>query len=545
VKLEFWDGVNWYSVASESYLDNKTISIAGAVNGSGPLSSPINTSLSATQNMNGLSLKFNWSNSGSFAEYYVANNLQDSSPPPQFVYDVLVGGSGTLRGWQLIFQPGFSSQLLTNFQIDYIHPVSGRLTPFRINTYGSSLRTYFGTTIDLQGNNLVINSANPVNAQDLTTKNYVDSKVFNINSSTSGQLNINRLSGYPANSSVFLRGDGAWASPTSSIIDINSGTTGQLNISRLSGYPSNSSVFLNGSGNWIDPLNVTVNASAYNILVNNLNSGATNTGLIIRNNGNNAVEFGYNTSTNEAYVWASNTATLKFGTNSVKRMDIANNSGKVSFYDPSYNCYIRPASNFLDMKGLNVYNSVVSTIIETNASNENSSIVMNGDFMQFINPMDTLGFIFTDEDNSSMTSYVAYINSSGQIVSSSKEKKHSIRKKEHKDYLQRLNKLNIYSYGLKYQINKNDSTKEKSRKQIKMNELQIGVIAEEVAEIFDNATNLYKPLDESKKARPAHTPSLGVNYNTIICYTILAVQELAKKVEFLERKLEKAYNLQS
>ena len=76
-----------------------------------------------------------------------------------------------------------------------------------------------------------------------------------------------------------------------------------------------------------------------------------------------------------------------------------------------------------------------------------------------------------------------------------------------------------------------------------MNELQVGVIAEEVAEIFDNATNLYKPLDTVKKERPAHTPSLGVNYNTILCYTILAVQELTKKVEFLEDKLEKAYNL--
>ncbi|NDB86192.1 MAG: hypothetical protein EB127_26375 [Alphaproteobacteria bacterium] len=203
-----------------------------------------------------------------------------------------------------------------------------------------------------------------------------------------------------------------------------------------------------------------------------------------------------NNSTNEAYAWAAGTAALKFGTAGVKRMDIAGNSGKTSFYDPSYNCYIRPASNYLDMRGLNVYNSITSTIIETNASSETSSIVMNGDFMQFINPMDTLGFIFTDEDNASMTSYVAYINSSGQIVPCSKEKKHSIRKKEHKDYLQRLNKLNIYSYGLKYQINNSDSAKKRMRKQLKMNELQIGVIAEEVAVVEAVAEEEIPPATE-------------------------------------------------
>jgi hypothetical protein len=37
----------------------------------------------------------------------------------------------------------------------------------------------------------------------------------------------------------------------------------------------------------------------------------------------------------------------------------------------------------------------------------------------------------------------------------------------------------------------------------------------------------------------------GIDYNTLTCYFIMAFQELAKKVEFLERKFEKAYNLQS
>ena len=337
---------------------------------------------------------------------------------------------------------------------------------------------------------------------DASNKAYIDSKVFNINTNTSGQLNIDRLNGYPTNGAVFLNGNGTWENPRQF-------TTNASNVTNAGGF-----------------------------IVNNTNPAAIAAGLIVQNNGTINAEFGFNNSTNEAYAWATGTAKLKFGTSGIKRMDIAGNSGKTSFYDPSYNCYIRPASNYLDMRGLNVYNSITSTIIETNASSETSSIVMNGDFMQFINPMDTLGFIFTDEDNASMTSYVAYINSSGQIVPCSKDKKHSIRKKELKDYLQRLNKLNIYSYGLKYQINNSDSAKKRMRKQLKMNELQIGVIAEEVAEIFDNATNLYKPLDLSKKEKPAHIPSLGVNYNTILCYAILAIQELTRKVDILEQKLK-------
>lgn len=381
--------------------------------------------------------------------------------------------------------------------------VSTKLMTFNENNSDNFM---FYKTVSLN-NNKIINLATPTAGTDAVNKNYVDTKTFDINTATTGNLNIDRLQGYPANNAVFLNGNGTWENPRQFI-------TNALNVTTAGGF-----------------------------IVNNTNPAATGAGFIVQNNGVLSAQFGFNNSTNESYVWADGTATLKFGTAGVKRIDIANNSGKTSFYDTSYNCYIRPASNHLDMRGLDVYNSVISTIIETNANGETSSIVMNGDFMQFINPLDTLGFIFTDEDNSSMTSYVSYINGSGTYVVSSRDKKHSIRKKEHKDYLDRLNRLNIYSYGLKFEINKNDSDKKRNRKQIKMNELQVGVIAEEVLELFDNATNQYKPLDDSQKAIPSHTPSLGINYNTLLCYTILAIQELTNKVELLEQKLEKAYNL--
>ena len=486
MKLEFFDGSSWYSVASENFVNNINVNITGDITGSGVLSNSLSAILASTIGRTGNQV-FNFTGSNT-----------------SFNYDLTIPNSAnqTMKLRMNRANTGNGA----GYEFQFYAPTNGVDT----FTFGYNSGSQFGTVFSLANNSTVFNFnsyrlsgiTNPINSQDATTKIYVDNKIFDINTNTIGQLNINRLNGYPANSSLFLNGSGTWENPRQF-------TTNASNVTNASGF-----------------------------IVNNTNPAAVAAGLIVQNNGTINAEFGFNNSTNEAYAWAAGTATLKFGTASVKRMDIAGNSGKTSFYDPSYNCYIRPASNYLDMRGLNVYNSITSTIIETNAGGETSSIVMNGDFMQFINPMDTLGFIFTDEDNASMSSYVAYINSSGQIVPCSKEKKHSIRKKEHKDYLQRLNKLNIYSYGLKYQINNSDSAKKRMRKQLKMNELQIGVIAEEVAEIFDNATNLYKPLDLSKKEKPAHIPSLGVNYNTILCYAILAIQELTRKVDILEQKLK-------
>jgi hypothetical protein len=353
----------------------------------------------------------------------------------------------------------------------------------------------------------IYNLGSPINSTDAANKSYVDNKTFDINSNTTGQLSISRLSGYPSSSNAFLRGDGVWILPYINNLNISSDVsfanyrivnlanpinsqdavtknyadTFTLSPSRISGYPSNSSYFLRGDGAWATP------------------SGGGGSPY----------------------------------------------TGKFVFQESGYQIYIRASSNFLDLRAAYVYAQRTSAILETNSNNETCSLVMNGDFMQFINPIDTLGFIFTDEDNDPQTTYVGYIDNSGFHTSCSKDRKHSIRKKQHKNYLERLNKLSIYSYGLKYQVNPYDSDKKKKRKIRKMNELQVGVIAEEVAEIFDNATNQYKPLNKSINERPPDNPSLAVNYNTLLCYSILAIQELAKKVEFLEQKLEKAYNLQS
>lgn len=122
----------------------------------------------------------------------------------------------------------------------------------------------------------------------VATENFVNTKVFDINSNTSGQLNINRLNGYPASSSVYLRGDGTWNAPSFSNL-------------------------------------ITTSSISYEITINNTNASSTDTGLLVQNNGTDAVNFGFNNSTNEAYVWAYGSSTLKFGTNAIKRMQLLNN----------------------------------------------------------------------------------------------------------------------------------------------------------------------------------------------------------------------------
>ena len=102
------------------------------------------------------------------------------------------------------------------------------------------------------------------------------------------------------------------------VFDINSNTTGQLNINRLSGYPANSSVYLNGNSGWSDPLQITVNSTGYNVNVNNTNSAATFTGFAALSNGITNAQFGYNASTGTGYVWSS--GALLFYTNATAQM---------------------------------------------------------------------------------------------------------------------------------------------------------------------------------------------------------------------------------
>lgn len=336
-------------------------------------------------------------------------------------------------------------------------------------------------------------------------------------------------------------------------------------INKLAGYPNDAALFLNGSGIWSNPLFTDTNATTYRWQLNNTNLISHATGIIIQKNAVDMIEFGFNNSTNEAYVWAVDTASLKFGTAATKRMEILNNGyinafSKFIFLENSKQIYIRASSSYLDLRNANVRNSKASAILETNAYNETASIVMNGDYIQTIQTFDDLGFIFTDEDTDPATAYQSYISSNGSLVtSSSKQKKHSIRKKLHKNYLERLNKLNVYSYALKTPIANKDQEKTKIRKFYKNKQLHVGLVSEEVNELFDNATDNFKTIvfdkENKKEVRESigkYSPNIdeetyiankqlkrgdimGIKYDTLLCYTILAIQELTARLETLEK----------
>lgn len=139
----------------------------------------------------------------------------------------------------------------------------------------------------------------------VATETFVNTTVFDINSNTSGQLNINRLNGYPGSSSVYLRGDGTWATPpgsgTVTSVNIAGGsgltvsgspitTSGTITVSissiaitQIAGYSAApTDTFVRGNNSW---------SKIYSSIINfdtALNSGGQNinaqTGTLIANN---------------------------------------------------------------------------------------------------------------------------------------------------------------------------------------------------------------------------------------------------------------------
>ena len=199
----------------------------------------------------------------------------------------------------------------------------------------------------------------------VATENFVNTKIFDINSNTSGQLNINRLNGYPANSSLYLRGDGTWNAPSFSNL-------------------------------------ITTSSISYEITINNTNASSTDTGLLVQNNGTDAVNFGFNNSTNEAYIWAYGSSTLKFGTNAIKRMQLLNN-GTLDLL-----------TNNLITTG--TINAQTGTLIANNLAAYNSGVIV-------------CGHALSVQDTGTYKPYngsYGYLNSSGSVGTSTGQNPYSI-----------------------------------------------------------------------------------------------------------------------
>lgn len=466
--------------------------------------------------------------------------------------------------------------------------------------------SYVGRTL-IGGTGISITNGNGILDNPTISVSTID-----INTNTTGSLPIYRLAGYNiAPTTTFLKGDGNW-----SLVDINTNTTGSLLPSRISGYPSNSTLFLNGLGSWTTPAFpnlMTTSAITYSLTINNTNTSAISTHLLIQKNGVDASSFGFNSFTNEAYVWAYGTASLKFGTSNTMRMQILNNgtldlttnnlitSGSVSATTgtlkgnnlATHNSSSISVLNSLDMTGnkiiglgnpINNQDAATKFYVDNYGSLANNTINVNttGGFTNWLRRsnstktdtqvfgLTTFAFILenttgesagiafdgiTDtctvwtagdtgsylniQDEDEVNTRIAYVAATTGVwttVSSSK-RKHSIREKTNNNVLERFLQLSVKTYGYKYNST-NLSKKKKERIERKTNKMATGLVLEELFEIFPNCipdyyNELFQEKDYNKKISLANEvkdiANCGIDYNTLLCYFIMAFQEFVQK----------------
>jgi len=242
------------------------------------------------------------------------------------------------------------------------------------------------------------------------------------------------------------------------------------------------------------------------------------------------------------------------------------NSDSIAVNTGGYN-YLRKTN--ITLSGVQIFGVSSNAFNLENKMGEASGVAIDGDYdgITLYTPIDSGSLVnFQDEDSSN--SRVAYINSAGSYIQvSTNNIKYSLRKKnkENYDYLNRLMKLNIYSYCYKYKINENDDEKKKIRKYMKNKQYHIGLIMEEVNEVFKNCipkynkfelddnnkddfynlTNGYKPdIDEDKyiNNKNNNLSYNGINQTALLSYTIMSIQDLNKKLEDENKLLKNKYN---
>lgn len=313
---------------------------------------------------------------------------------------------------------------------------------------------------------------------------------------------INNLSGYPANSSVFLRGDGTWSGiPT---IDINNGTSGQLSIGRLSGYPANSSFVLLGNGSWGYPNYVPISSLA---------GYPGNSSLFLRGDGSWATPAGGSTSLSSNDI---NVNTNGGSTNWIRR-------------------------NINTTTGIQVYGLTSTSYILENNSGESAGIGFDGttDICTIWTAGDSGSYLNIQDEDSSNTR-AAYVATNGAWTTVSSEKrKHSIKVKNNNNVLDRFLKLSIKSYGYKYEIKDSYTEKQKKRIEKKTNKLATGLILEELFKIFPNCIpDYHNKMFQDKRNKDLileeelkEPENSGIDYNTLMCYFIMAFQEYVNKTD--------------
>jgi hypothetical protein len=199
--------------------------------------------------------------------------------------------------------------------------------------------------------------------------------------------------------------------------------------------------------------------------------------------------------------------------------------------------------------GVIIYGMSANSFFHENQNSESAGFGCNGftDDCTIWTAGDT-GSICNFQDEDSANSRVGYVNTSGVLVAvSSQTRKHSIRTKNNNNVLERILKLNVKSYGYKYEFNDDDNEKKKQRMTNKSKKQQLGLILEEVYDILPNCCSFYdNSLDDNlidddniknKDVTFKNKPKLqdvndisnnGINYTNILLYFIMAFQDYVK-----------------
>ena len=225
-------------------------------------------------------------------------------------------------------------------------------------------------------------------------------------------------------------------------------------------------------------------------------------------------------------------------------------------------CSMTAMDNRLETTGGFVRNALPSSIIEASYNKESASIVMNSEYIQLVQNFDNMGIMFSDSDIDTFYHYQSYVSSQGSlIVNSSQDSFYSFKQKQQANYLDKLNQIKVYDYAEKAWFDDKDTTEQKTRKYYKCKQHSMGIIGEQLVKIFPDSTDRfdvikfdetnkkdipekvwnYKPNIDEKKYRDKKNNQkfgqIGINYNNLLCYTILAVQELAQKLEHMEKEV--------
>jgi len=254
-------------------------------------------------------------------------------------------------------------------------------------------------------------------------------------------------------------------------------TTALAGMTRINNSLGTTGVFEWSDGtSWFNPYYGVSNSTSFSNIMNNTNSAAKATGLSVQNNGNNAVEFGFNNSTNEAYVWAYGTSSLKFGTASTMRARFLNN-GTFDLL-----------TNNLTTSG--TVNATTGTLIANNLSAYNSGAIVcssplsiaggyspyNGSY-GYLNPSGSVGT--SAGQNSYSINCTNRVKASEFNAVSSKKIKNILGRGEEIEHtaIELFKKIPLFKYKYKDTIKEGDAD-------------HYGVIAEELAVVAPSFVNM-------------------------------------------------------